>query len=70
MNRISKPHKIAGITATAAGTSHGFIYGNGAFSAVDVAGATSTLLSRIKNGGSVTGVYSDAVNGLHGLIGR
>ena len=40
------------------------------FSTVDVAGARGTQLTRIKNGGTVTGVYTDALNEQHGLIGQ
>ena len=54
----------------AAGTTHGFIYASGAFTTVDVAGARSTLLTRIKNTGSVTGVCTDALTGQHGLTGQ
>jgi hypothetical protein len=37
---------------------------------VDVAGARSTLLTRIKNDGSITGVYGDALNEQHGVTGQ
>jgi hypothetical protein len=37
---------------------------------VDVAGARGTQLTRIKNGGPVTGVCTDALNGQHGLTGQ
>ena len=47
-----------------------FIFSGGAFSTVDVVGARGTQLTRIKNDGSITGAYSDAVNGQHGLTGR
>jgi len=45
-------------------------FSGGAFSTVDVVGARGTQLTRIKNDGSITGAYSDAVNGQHGLTGR
>jgi hypothetical protein len=54
----------------AAGDTHGFIHASGAFSTVDVAGARGTQLTRIKNGGPVTGVCTDALTGLHGLTGQ
>jgi hypothetical protein len=44
----------------AAANTHGFIHASGAFSTVDVAGAVDTQLTPIKNGGSVTGVCTDA----------
>ena len=49
---------------------HGFIYADGAFSTVDVAGAHGTQLIRIKNGGQVTGIYTDALSEVHGLTGQ
>jgi len=67
---ISDAGEIAGYYSDTAGNTHGFVYADGAFSTVDVAGARTTLLTRIKNGGSITGICSDAVNGIHGLIGR
>jgi probable HAF family extracellular repeat protein len=67
---INDAGEIAGYYSDAAGNSHGFIYADGAFSTVDVAGARSTLLTRMKNGGPITGICSDAVNGIHGLIGQ
>jgi probable HAF family extracellular repeat protein len=67
---ISDTGEIAGFYNDAAGTTHGFLYASGAFSTVDVAGARGTLLTRIKNGGSVTGVCTDAVGGQHGITGQ
>jgi hypothetical protein len=67
---ISDSGEIAGFYNDAAGTTHGFIKAGGAFSTVDVAGARGTLLTRIKNGGSVTGVCTDAVGGQHGVTGQ
>jgi hypothetical protein len=46
------------------------VFAGGAFSTVDVAGAVSSQLTRIKNSGLVTGMYTDAVTGVHGLIGQ
>jgi hypothetical protein len=57
-------------TATFGGNIHGFVYAGAAFSTVDAAGARGTQLTRIKNSGAVTGVYTDALTGQHGLIGR
>jgi hypothetical protein len=37
---------------------------------VDVAGASATQLTRIKNSEQVTGVYVDALTALHGLTGQ
>jgi hypothetical protein len=37
---------------------------------VDVAGASATQLTRIKNSGQVTGLYIDALSENHGLISR
>ena len=62
--------EIAGFYSDSAGKSHGFIYADGAFSTVDVAGARATLLTRIKNGGAVTGVCYDALNEGHGITGQ
>ena len=52
---INDTGEIAGFYTDAAGNTHGFIFTGGAFSTVDVAGARSTLLTRIKNDGSITG---------------
>jgi hypothetical protein len=46
---------------------HGFIYSAGAFSTVDAAGARHTFLTRIQNGGLITGACIDALNESHGL---
>jgi hypothetical protein len=35
-----------------------------------VAGARSTQLTRIKNGGEITGVCTDALTAEHGLVGQ
>jgi hypothetical protein len=67
---ITDTGEIAGFYNDPAGTTHGFIYASGAFTTVDVAGARSTLLTRIKNTGSVTGVCTDALTGQHGLTGQ
>jgi hypothetical protein len=67
---ITDTGEIAGFYDDAAGNTHGFVFAGGAFSTVDVAGARGTLLTRIKNGGSVTGVCTDALNGQHGLTGQ
>jgi hypothetical protein len=45
-------------------------HAGGAFSTVDVAGARATLLTRIKNGGAVMGVYNDVHNEMHGLTSQ
>jgi hypothetical protein len=37
---------------------------------VDVAGASATQLTRVKNWGQVTGIYTDALSGIHGLTGQ
>jgi hypothetical protein len=67
---INDAGEIAGSYTDVADNSHGFIYAGGAFSTVDVAGARSTELTHIKNGGTVTGVCYDALNEAHGLIGQ
>ena len=67
---INDTGEIAGFYSDSAGKSHGFIYAGGAFSTVDVAGARATLLTRIKNGGAVTGVCYDALNEGHGITGQ
>jgi hypothetical protein len=67
---INDAGEIAGFYSDAADNSHGYIYAGGAFSTVDVAGARSTLLTRIKNGGAVTGVCYDVLNEGHGLTGQ
>ena len=67
---INDTGEIAGSCADAAGYPHGFVYAGGAFSTVDVAGASGTQLTRIKNGGPVTGYYIDAINEYHGLTGQ
>jgi probable HAF family extracellular repeat protein len=67
---INETGEIAGYYTDAAGNTHGFVYAGAAFSTVDVAGARGTQLTRIKNGGAVTGVCTDALTGQHGLIGQ
>jgi probable HAF family extracellular repeat protein len=47
---VNDTGEIAGLYTDAAGNTHGFIYAGGGFSTVDVAGARSTPLTRIKNG--------------------
>jgi hypothetical protein len=37
---------------------------------VDVAGASATQLTRMKNWGQVTGLYTDAIGAEHGLTGQ
>jgi hypothetical protein len=37
---------------------------------VDVAGASATQLTRIKNSELVTGLYTDALTAEHGLTGQ
>jgi hypothetical protein len=66
---INDTGEIAGFYSAGAG-SHGFIYAGGAFSTVDVAGARGTQLTRIKNGGAVTGACSDALNEAHGITSQ
>jgi hypothetical protein len=67
--RHQRHRETAGFYSDAAGNSHGFIYAGGAFSTLDVAGARSALLTRIKNGGLVTGACYDALNEGHGITG-
>ena len=67
---INDTGEIAGFYSDAAGKEHGFIYAGGAFSTVDVAGARSTQLIRIDNGGAVTGVCYDALHEAHGITGQ
>jgi hypothetical protein len=54
---------------TTVGEYHGFLFAGGAYSTIDVAGASGTMLARINNGGEVVGVFIDALTGQHGLIG-
>jgi hypothetical protein len=54
---------------TTVGKYHGFLLAGGAYSTVDVAGASGTMLARIKNGGEVVAVFIDALTGQHGLMG-
>jgi uncharacterized membrane protein len=58
---ISDTGEIAGTYVDAAGNGRGYIYAGGNFSTVDVADARATQLTRIKNGGLVTGFYRDAL---------
>jgi hypothetical protein len=67
---INDAGEIAGFYDDPAGITHGFVYAGGAYSTVDVAGARSTQLTRIKNDGAVTGICTDALTGQHGLVGR
>ena len=67
---INDTGDIAGFYRDAAGNTHGFLFANGAFSTVDVAGARDTQLTRINNEGLVTGAFIDALNEEHGVIGQ
>jgi len=67
---INDTGDIAGFYTDTAGKTHGFVYADGAFSTVDVAGASATELTRIKNWGQVTGIYTDALGEEHGLTGQ
>jgi hypothetical protein len=62
--------EIAGFYNDAAGNTHGFVFAGGAFNTVDVAGARGTQLTRIKNDGSVTGGFTDALSEQHAMIGK
>jgi hypothetical protein len=55
---INDTGEIPGFYSDAAGDTHGFIYAGGAFNTVDVAGVRGTQLTRIKNGGPITGLVS------------
>ena len=67
---INDTGDIAGWYSDTTGKTHGFVYADGAFSTVDVAGASATQLTRVKNWGQVTGIYTDALSGIHGLTGQ
>ena len=67
---INDTGEIAGFYSDAIGNSHGFIYASGAFSTVDVAGSRATQLTRIKNGGAVTGICYDVLDEAHGITGQ
>lgn len=67
---INDTGEIAGFYRDTTGRSHGFIYAGGAFSTVDVAGARATFLTRIKNGGAVTGICYDSLHEVHGITGQ
>jgi hypothetical protein len=67
---ISNTGEIARFYTDTASNTHSFIYADEAFSTVDVVGARVTQLTRIKDGGAVTGAYSDALTAEHGLIGQ
>lgn len=68
---VNKGGEVAGYYTDASGVSHGLIYSNGAFSTVDVSGASCTELARIKsNSGAITGVFADALGEGHALQGH
>jgi hypothetical protein len=67
---INDTKEISGFYVDAGNMVRGFIYSNGAFSRVDVVGATATDILRIKNNGSITGAFADALGEAHGLRGR
>jgi hypothetical protein len=67
---VNDSGEISGYYADATGVLHGFIYSKGAFAEVDVAGSSGTELTRIKNLGAITGVFSDALSESHGMKGH
>jgi len=62
-------HAIAGEFDDAAGA-HGFVLRDGAFTQVDVPGASATILSGINARGHLTGIYFDSQGLPHGFIPR
>src|SRR5450631_296109 len=61
---------IAGLYLDASGLQHGFTYSGGAFTRVDVVGASGSLLTRVKNNKTVTGGFVDVLTELHGIKGH
>jgi hypothetical protein len=67
---INDAGDVAGFYYDANGVDHGFVFSDGAFTAIDVAGARGTQVLRIKNSGQVTGACSGALGGVQGIIGQ
>jgi hypothetical protein len=67
---INDAGDVAGYYYDANGIDHGFVLAGGVFGTVEVAGSRGTQLMRIKNNGQVTGACSDALGGVHGIIGQ
>ena len=67
---INDPREIAGFTARPLATATASSTPAAPSAPVDVAGARSTQLIRIKNGGAVTGVCYDALHEAHGITGQ
>jgi hypothetical protein len=51
------------------GTTHGFIWHNGAFQTVDVPGSTSTVINGINTEGRIVGFFVDAAGNTIGFVG-
>ncbi len=48
--------------------SHGFLFNNGKFTAIDVPGATATVVNGINDHRQIVGYYSDAAGVNHGFV--
>jgi len=69
---INDSGEISGYFQDAAMAYHGFIFANGNWSQIDVAGAIGTQITQIKNNHNITGTYFDSGvgNETHGLTGH
>ena len=67
---INDTGEIAGFYSDAIGQQPRFHLRQRAFSTVDVAGSRATQLTRIKNGGAVTGICYDVLDEAHGITGQ
>jgi len=67
---INHGGQIVGEYFDAGGTSHGFLLDNGAFTPIDVPGATGTAAPGINRSGQIVGHFSDAGGTVHGYLAQ
>ena len=67
---INDAGELAGFYSDAASNTHGFVHSAGDIQRCGCRWSARISADPIKNDGLVTGVYIDAVNGQHGLIGQ
>jgi hypothetical protein len=66
---IGPAGQVYGSFSDGAFNSHGFVYANGSYYQIDIAGAISTSISGVGTSGTIFGVYTDS-QGSYGFIGK
>jgi len=65
---INNHGQIVGLYVDTSGNEHGFLLENGAFTTIDVPGATATDVESINERGDIVGQYFDVAGNGHGFI--